>query len=581
VGVTAFGVRLVEVLGVVILLNLGLGFRALWFLVAGTNLLQVLALGFSLRDCFSMVSSSSEVKNVLATGTKFWLNSIVEFVLGRQADILLLGYFLVGTLSIGYYDVALGFAQMINFGMAGGLYGLSVASFSSLAAAGKERLTRHFEFLSSAIVVAIIPMFVFAAAFASTILPLFYSSSYSSSIVLFQSISVFFMLTRFLGGGIAADYLQAMRRTNALFVGSGVGGAVNLTLAILLIPRYGTIGAVFATGIAAIVIASVHALFVQREMNVRFPVALASWISLISIVSTILANEFSSGMGSENLFLKFLLFVFFFAVGSIVVRPIPSEFADYCEMLHPSLARLLKPFVALPMRETIESLVPPLTDRQKWAFAWLPVSHVIADIGSSATPLCWYLRGKSNLAVVIDKDRQSLEELTSLQVDVVAINAAAEHIPLANESVDTVLLLDVLEHVNNEQRVIDEVWRILRPDGTLILSVPHKGLFRWLDPQNLSARLRRTSRQNHHHHYSESELRELFIQKFRITRRRFGGLFLYPLAFAGENFFKKYFRVNLSRFFKKAADIDNDFSWGTMSYNILLQARKLSSGKEC
>ena len=48
----------------------------------------------------------------------------------------------------------------------------------------------------------------------------------------------------------------------------------------------------------------------------------------------------------------------------------------------------------------------------------------------------------------------------------------AEALPLADASFDGVLFLDVLEHVTNQRAVISEIRRILKPGGTLIISVP-------------------------------------------------------------------------------------------------------------
>ena len=48
----------------------------------------------------------------------------------------------------------------------------------------------------------------------------------------------------------------------------------------------------------------------------------------------------------------------------------------------------------------------------------------------------------------------------------------ATRIPLADHCVDTVLALEVLEHVTHPQDVLHEVARILKPGGTVIVSVP-------------------------------------------------------------------------------------------------------------
>ena len=50
--------------------------------------------------------------------------------------------------------------------------------------------------------------------------------------------------------------------------------------------------------------------------------------------------------------------------------------------------------------------------------------------------------------------------------------AAAERTPLASGSVDRVILDTVLEHVPEPQKVVDEIFRILRPGGTVVCLAP-------------------------------------------------------------------------------------------------------------
>jgi SAM-dependent methyltransferase len=45
-------------------------------------------------------------------------------------------------------------------------------------------------------------------------------------------------------------------------------------------------------------------------------------------------------------------------------------------------------------------------------------------------------------------------------------------LPLADDAFDTVLLSDVLEHIPTPQRLMDEIARVLKPGGKLILNVP-------------------------------------------------------------------------------------------------------------
>jgi SAM-dependent methyltransferase len=48
----------------------------------------------------------------------------------------------------------------------------------------------------------------------------------------------------------------------------------------------------------------------------------------------------------------------------------------------------------------------------------------------------------------------------------------AQQLPVANDSVDHVMLLDVLEHVPDPGQCLSEIHRVLKPGGTLTIQVP-------------------------------------------------------------------------------------------------------------
>jgi SAM-dependent methyltransferase len=53
--------------------------------------------------------------------------------------------------------------------------------------------------------------------------------------------------------------------------------------------------------------------------------------------------------------------------------------------------------------------------------------------------------------------------------------AAAENLPFARASFDLVLSHEVLEHVRDDGQAVDEIIRVLKPGGRLLLFVPNQG----------------------------------------------------------------------------------------------------------
>ena len=74
--------------------------------------------------------------------------------------------------------------------------------------------------------------------------------------------------------------------------------------------------------------------------------------------------------------------------------------------------------------------------------------------------------------------RRSCPEIFAQQIGI------SGPLPFPDHSFASATLLDTLEHVPDEQAMLDELARILRPDGLLIVTVPAKHAFSFLDPDN-------------------------------------------------------------------------------------------------
>lgn len=76
---------------------------------------------------------------------------------------------------------------------------------------------------------------------------------------------------------------------------------------------------------------------------------------------------------------------------------------------------------------------------------------------------------------------------------------------LPDDSFDLIVCFEVIEHVEEQDRVLDELARVLRPGGLLLISSPNRGHYVPGNP-------------HHHHEYVPSELRAALESRFGAAR---------------------------------------------------------------
>jgi SAM-dependent methyltransferase len=108
----------------------------------------------------------------------------------------------------------------------------------------------------------------------------------------------------------------------------------------------------------------------------------------------------------------------------------------------------------------------------------------------------------------------SLRGLTALQ-------GSGDRLPFADHEFDLVALLDTIEHIPDEFGVLEEVQRVLKPGGKVLITVP---AFQWLWSYNdeINAHQRR---------YTAPELRhKLEMAGFQSKRLSYNNFFLFPVV---------------------------------------------------
>ena len=249
-----------------------------------------------------------------------------------------------------------------------------------------------------------------------------------------------------------------------------------------------------------------------------------------------------------------------------------------------------------------------LRDRFKLAHDWIPAgSQRILDGGCAfgcgtrhfqkGDAKVWGVDPNAEFIAIAQKRYPNI----SFQV------CGLERTPFEANFFDVIILNDVLEHVIDERKALNEMCRILSPNGSFIITTPHRGLFAFMDPDNYTYHLRtkapglyrflfrakygklppsqiKPGYEQLHRHYALSDFKRLldesdFKGRYTIESVFRGGLFI---GVFGSNLFEL-----LSVFLgvKTAGKVTKPLQWfsdrdyfiscGPLAYNIGIRIRKL------
>src|SRR5919202_5138322 len=103
------------------------------------------------------------------------------------------------------------------------------------------------------------------------------------------------------------------------------------------------------------------------------------------------------------------------------------------------------------------------------------------------------------------------------------ILGSVEQIPFTSDSFDLALALDVIAHVQDDVRALEELFRVLRPGGSLLVTVPALRML-WSSHDVVNGHYRR---------YALGELRQrIEAAGFEIVDATYFNTLLFPVIFA-------------------------------------------------
>ncbi|MFH1744857.1 MAG: class I SAM-dependent methyltransferase [bacterium] len=86
------------------------------------------------------------------------------------------------------------------------------------------------------------------------------------------------------------------------------------------------------------------------------------------------------------------------------------------------------------------------------------------DIGVGKAPYKKFIKAKEYIGIDVE-DREGIKNVIITDIN--------NGIPLDNNYADFVLITEVLEHIKEPQKVLSEIYRISKPGGKIIMTVPY------------------------------------------------------------------------------------------------------------
>ncbi len=277
--------QLMSVTFMILLLKLGFGVDSIFAVQAVVTWLTAIVYFFQLAPFLrararTVVADAREMRKLMFTA---WLTNVTNGALGKQMDIMLMSFFAVSFVAIGYYNLAYQLGSIVGVLLISGLGGVGMAAMSAaLAAGGRDRLASMWSASLMLQIVLAVPLQIVCLVLADQVITVIFGAQYAGAAPLLRIYLVFSIIGRFIGGGSNQSALYVIGRQRSVLLARWGGLVINVLLDVVFIQVYGPAGALFGTGFSQLWVGIMEYLMLRAKVPVRYPSGFALRITFIA-----------------------------------------------------------------------------------------------------------------------------------------------------------------------------------------------------------------------------------------------------------------------------------------------------------
>ena len=118
-----------------------------------------------------------------------------------------------------------------------------------------------------------------------------------------------------------------------------------------------------------------------------------------------------------------------------------------------------------------ERFIKPIDPNQLVSLAGLPVAGLLLDAGGGTGRISYSLMDSVKGIVIADSSIGMLEQART-KAGLKIVCSYTEKLPFHNEIFERVIMVDSLHHVSDIAATIDELWRVVKPGGRIVIEEP-------------------------------------------------------------------------------------------------------------